>query len=69
MKLDKEFLKNFENQVVKVSLINGNYIRGNYRGYEEKDGVISVIVESVTYKFQVDDKDITGIEKVSVSIW
>lgn len=69
MKLDKEYLKNFENKVIKVKLINGNYIRGNYRGFEEKDGVISIIVESVTYKFQVEEKDITGIEKVSQSIW
>ena len=69
MKLDKEYLKNFENKVIKVKLINGNYIRGNYRGFEEKDGVISIIVVSVTYKFQVEEKDITGIEKVSQSIW
>ena len=69
MKISQEQLQSFKERVIKVKLNNGNYLRGNFRDYVQTDNGIAVDIETVTYKFQINENDIDSIELVSKSIW
>ena len=69
MQISHDQLKSFKERVIKVKLVNGNYLRGNFRGYVETDNGKAIDIETVTYKFQINENDIDSIELVSKSIW
>lgn len=69
MKFDQEKLKKYEGKILKVRLENGNFLRGRFMDFVEKDKNISIVIQTNTYTFQIDEKDIKEVEVIAEKIW
>lgn len=69
MKITEENLKNYEGKIIKVILENKNVLRGRFIEPVIKDGNISVVIQSNTYTFQIDQEDIKDIQIIVEKIW
>lgn len=69
MILEKEKLDKQVDNMLKVKLKNGNFLRGRLREYVEHEGNLSIVLQSYTYTFQVDQNDIESIESISTTVW
>lgn len=70
MKLDREMLEKNIDTIFKVKLVNGNLLRGRLRELVDgKDGKFSIVIQSNTYTFQIEQTDIESVEPIAAKIW
>lgn len=69
MKISEEQIKVYEGKILKVILENGNTLRGRFIEPVIKDGSTSVVIQSNTYTFQIDQEDIKDIEVIVENYW
>ena len=69
MKFTKEELKEYEGKILKVRLQNGNFLRGRFMEFVPKDKEVSIVIQSNTYTFQIDQKDIKEVEIIAEKMW
>lgn len=69
MKFTKEELKEYEGKILKVRLQNGNFLRGRFMEFVPKDKEVSIVIQSNTYTFQINQKDIKEVEIIAEKMW
>lgn len=69
MRISEEQIKVYEGKILKVILENGNTLRGRFIEPVIKDGSTSVVIQSNTYTFQIDQEDIKDIEVIVENYW
>ncbi|MDO5027452.1 MAG: hypothetical protein Q4E50_06445 [Tissierellia bacterium] len=69
MKFSQEDLKKYEDKILKIKLEQDKHLRGRFLEYVEKEGHIALVIQSNTYTFQIDDKDIKDVEIIAERVW
>lgn len=69
MIITDETLKKYEGKILKVILENGNFLRGRFIDFVKEKDKLAIIIQSNTYTFQIDQKDIKEIEVIADKIW
>lgn len=69
MKFTQEELKKYEGKILKVRLNNGNFLRGRFMEFVAKDNKVSIVIQTNTYTFQIDQEDIKEVEVIAEKMW
>ncbi len=65
MKIVEDDIKKYQGNILKVRLENGNFLRGRFMEGVKLARGYAIVIQSNTYTFQIEDKDIAEIDIIA----
>lgn len=69
MKLLEADVKKFKGKILKIKLENGNFLRGRFMDAVRLEEGHAIVIQSNTYTFQIDDKDISELTVIAENVF